>query len=123
MLTEIPADLDVLKFESKVLGDRKITPQIPPRYRSTYFNHTFGGGYTAGYYSYIWAEVLDADAFEAYLEKGNIFDQEVSAKFKKEILQRANEDEAMTLYINFRGRKPEITPLLINRGLIEVKKR
>src|SRR5574344_150727 len=123
VLTEIPADLDVVKFESKVLGDRKITPQIPPRYRSTYFNHTFGGGYTAGYYSYIWAEVLDADAFEAYKEKGNIFDQEVAGKFKNEILARANEDDAMTLYINFRGRKPEITPLLINRGLIEAKKK
>jgi Zn-dependent oligopeptidases len=117
VLDSIPENFDVLAFESKVLGDRGLISQIPPRYRSTYFNHTFGGGYTAGYYSYIWAEVLDADAFEAYLEKGNIFDQEVAGKFRKEILERAGDDEAMTLYLNFRGKSPDIKPLLKNRGL------
>lgn len=116
-LNSIPENLDVNNFENKVLGDRGILPQIPSRYRSTYFNHTFGGGYTAGYYSYIWAEVLDADAFDAYLEKNNIFDQEVATKFRKEILERAGEDDAMNLYLNFRGRKPNISPLLKNRGL------
>lgn len=117
VLKEIPADLDVNKFEAKVLGDRGILPQIPSRYRSTYFNHTFGGGYTAGYYSYMWAEVLDADAFNAYVEAGDIFDQTVASKFRYEILARGGEDDAMTLYLNFRGKQPGIEPLLKNRGL------
>ena len=117
VLTEIPADLDVEKFEAKVLGDRGILPQIPSRYRSTYFNHTFNGGYTAGYYSYIWAEVLDADAYDAFVETGDIFNQEVANKYRTEILERAGEEDAMNLYINFRGKEPGIDPLLKNRGL------
>lgn len=116
-LKAIPADLDVEKFEAKVLGDRKMLPQIPPRYRSTYFNHTFTGGYTAGYYSYIWAEVLDADAYQAFVETGDIFNPEVATKFRKEILERGGEADAMDLYVNFRGKKPGIEPLLKNRGL------
>ncbi len=116
-LKTVPADLDVEKFEAKVLGDRGILPQIPPRYRSTYFNHTFTGGYTAGYYSYIWAEVLDADAYQAFVETGDIFDPEVAGKLRKEILERAGEADAMELYINFRGKKPGIDALLKNRGL------
>ncbi|MDD2595586.1 MAG: M3 family metallopeptidase [Bacteroidales bacterium] len=117
VLNSIPEDLDVLSFEAKVLGDRGLISQIPPRYRSTYFNHTFGGGYTAGYYSYIWAEVLDCDAYEAFVETGDIFNKEVSTKFRKEILERAGEDDAMNLYVNFRGKKPGIEPLLKKRGL------
>lgn len=117
ILKEVPADFDVLKFEDKVLSDRGLISQIPPRYRSTYFQHTFTGGYTAGYYSYIWAEVLDADAFQAFKEKGNIFDQEIAKKFRFEILARANQFDAMNLYINFRGQKPGIGALLANRGL------
>ena len=109
--------MDVNAFESKVLGDRGLVSQIPPRYRSTYFSHTFGGGYTAGYYSYIWAEVLDSDAYQAFVETGDIFNKEVATKFRKEILARAGQDEAMTLYINFRGKEPGIDPLLKNRGL------
>jgi peptidyl-dipeptidase Dcp len=91
--------------------------QIPSRYRSTYFSHTFTGGYTAGYYSYIWAEVLDADAFDAFEETGDIFNQEVANKYRKEILERGSEVEAMELYVNFRGKEPGIDPLLKNRGL------
>ncbi|MEG0518632.1 MAG: M3 family metallopeptidase [Bacteroidales bacterium] len=117
VLKSVPADFDVEKFEAKVLGDRDILPQIPPRYRSTYFNHTFTGGYTAGYYSYIWAEVLDADAFQAFVEKKDIFNQEVATKFRTEVLERANEADAMDLYVNFRGKEPGIDPLLKNRGL------
>lgn len=117
VLNEIPADLDINKFEAKVLGDRGILKQIPSRYRSTYFSHTFSGGYTAGYYSYIWAEVLDADAFDAFAETGDIFNQEVANKYRTEILERAGEEDAMNLYINFRGKEPGIDPLLKNRGL------
>ena len=117
VLKEIPADLDVEKFEAKVLGDRGILSQIPSRYRSTYFSHTFSGGYTAGYYSYIWAEVLDADAYDAFVETGDIFNQEVANKYRKEILEVAGERDAMDLYINFRGKQPGIDPLLKRRGL------
>ena len=116
-MTAIPASFDVIAFESKVLNDRGLISQIPPRYRSTYFQHTFTGGYTAGYYSYIWAEVLDSDAYEAFVETGDIFNKEVASKFRKEILERAGQDDAMTLYVNFRGKKPGIEPLLKNRGL------
>jgi len=117
ILKEIPENLDVLAFEAKSLGDRGLISQIPPRYRSTYFSHTFGGGYTAGYYSYIWAEVLDSDAYQAFVETKDIFNKEVATKFRKEILARAGQDEAMTLYVNFRGSKPGIGALLKNRGL------
>lgn len=117
VLKSIPANLDVLSFEAKALGDRGLISQIPPRYRSTYFSHTFGGGYTAGYYSYIWAEVLDSDAYQAFVETKDIFNKEVAAKFRKEILARAGQDDAMTLYVNFRGSKPGINALLKNRGL------
>ena len=116
-LKSIPQDLDINAFEAKVLGDRGILKQIPSRYRSTYFSHTFTGGYTAGYYSYIWAEVLDADAFEAFVETGDIFNQEVANKYRTEILERGSEVEAMELYVNFRGKEPGIDPLLKNRGL------
>ena len=117
IMDEVPSDLDVNKFEAKVLGDRGLLSQIPPRYRSTYFTHVFGGGYTVGYYSYIWAEVLDADAYEAFKETGDIFNQEVARKFREEVLERGGEDDAMTLYVNFRGKEPGIDPLLENRGL------
>ncbi len=117
VLTEIPENLDINGFEEKVLGDRGLLKQIPSRYKAPYFNHTFGGGYTAGYYSYIWAEVLDADAFDAFKETGDIFNPVVAEKYRSEILRRAGEDEAMTLYVNFRGKEPGIDPLLKNRGL------
>ncbi|MDY3141419.1 MAG: M3 family metallopeptidase [Parabacteroides sp.] len=117
VLKSVPADLNVMQFEEKVLGDRGILKQIPSRYRTTYFNHTMGGGYTAGYYSYVWAEVLDCDAFQAYVEKGNLFDQEVATKFRNYILTPGGIDDAMEMYKRFRGREPEVGPLLENRGL------
>ena len=118
VLKEIPANLDVTKFEADAMNKRGLLKQIPPRYRSTYFNHTMGGGYTAGYYSYIWAEVLDADAFEAFKETGNIFNPEVSSKFRKHVLTPGAIDEAMDKYKTFRGKEPGTTPLLKNRGLM-----
>lgn len=117
VMKEVPANMDVMKFEESVLGKRGLLKQIPSRYRTTYFNHTMGGGYTAGYYSYIWAEVLDCDAFQAYKETGNIFNPEVASKFRNYILTPGGIDDAMDMYKNFRGREPEVGPLLQNRGL------
>ena len=116
-MKEIPADFNVMDFEQKTLAERGLPNQIPSRYRTTYFNHTMGGGYTAGYYSYLWSEVLDADAFEAYKETGNIFNTEVAAKFRTYVLTPGGIDDAMQMYVNFRGKEPNIDPLLKNRGL------
>lgn len=118
VLKEVPANLDVNEFEATALNKRGLLKQIPPRYRSTYFNHTMGGGYTAGYYSYIWAEVLDADAFEAFKETGDIFNQDKAIKFRKYVLTPGGIDDAMDMYKNFRGKEPGTTPLLKNRGLM-----
>lgn len=117
VLKEVPAGMDVIAFENSTLAKRGLLKQIPPRYRTTYFNHTMGGGYTAGYYSYIWAEVLDADAFEAFKETGDIYNEEVATKFRNYVLTPGGIDEAMVMYINFRGKEPGIEPLLKNRGL------
>lgn len=117
VLKEIPANLDIIQFEADAMNKRKALNQIPSRYRSTYFNHTMGGGYTAGYYSYMWAEVLDADAFQAFQKTGNIFDKTTADKFRKHVLAPGSIDDAMIMYINFRGSEPSIEPLLKNRGL------
>ncbi len=118
VLKEIPKDLDINEFEAQNLNKRRgLLSQIPPRYRSTYFGHTMEGGYTAGYYSYIWAEVLDCDAFEAYVETGDLFNQEVASKFRNYVLTPGGIDDAMVMYKNFRGKEPGIDPLLKNRGL------
>lgn len=116
-LKEIPADFSVDAFEVKSLGERGLIRQIPPRYRTTYFSHIMEGGYTAGYYSYTWAEVLDADAFEAYKETGDLFNPEVADKFRTYVLTPGGIDDAMDMYKNFRGKQPSIDPLLKNRGL------
>ena len=100
VLKEVHEGADVMKFEETVLGERGLLKQIPSRYRTTYFNHTMGGGYTAGYYSYIWAEVLDADAYQAYKETGDIFNQEVAAKFREYVLTPGGIDDAMDMYKN-----------------------
>ncbi len=117
ILKEQQPDMDVEAFEANALNSRGLIRQIPPRYRTTYFSHTMTGGYTAGYYSYIWAEVLDADAFEAYKETGDIFNPEVATKFRTYVLTPGGIDDAMVMYKNFRGKEPSIEPLLKNRGL------
>ena len=117
VLKEVPEDMDVMMFEKTVLDGRGLLKQIPPRYRTTYFNHTMGGGYTAGYYSYIWAEVLDADAYEAFKETGDIFNPDMAAKFRTYVLTPGGIDDAMDMYKNFRGKEPGTGPLLKNRGL------
>ena len=117
VLTEVPADLNVMDFEQEKLNARGIPSQIFPRYRMTNFSHTMGGGYSAGYYSYMWAEVLDADAYDAFKETGDIFNQEVADKFRKYVLTPGGIDNGMVMYTNFRGREPQIDALLKNRGL------
>ena len=116
ILKEQSANMDVEAFEADAMNKRGLISQIPPRYRTTYFSHTMTGGYTAGYYSYIWAEVLDADAFDAYKETGYIFNQEVATKFRQCVLTPGGIDDAMNMYKNFRGKEPSIEPLLKNRG-------
>ncbi len=117
VLKETPANLNPIEFEDKILGDRGLLKQIPSRYRSTYFNHTMAGGYTAGYYSYIWSEVLDCDAYQAFVETGDIFNSKVADDFRKYVLTPGGIDEAMDMYVNFRGKQPSTQPLLENRGL------
>ena len=117
VLTEVPADLDVMKFQAEKLAERGIPKQILPRYSVTNFSHSMGGCYSAGYYSYIWAEVLDCDAYQAYKETGDIFNQEVAQRFRKYILTPGGIDKGSVMYRNFRGRDPQVDGLLENRGL------
>jgi peptidyl-dipeptidase Dcp len=112
-----PVDLNIRDFENKEMEKYGLIPEIKPRYRSTYFNHIWGGGYSAGYYSYIWCEVLDADAFKAFKETGDIFNPAVAARFEKEILSRGGSRDPLDMYIAFRGKEPGIDALLENRGL------
>jgi len=107
---------DVRAFEKKSMEKIGLIDEILPRYRSTYFQHSFSGGYTAGYYVYIWAAVLDADAFDAFKSSGNIFNPELAAKFR-DLLTNCGTDEGMAIYTKFRGKDPDITPLLKKRGL------
>ncbi len=113
---EAPAIVDVQSFEKEYLDKIGLIPEIVSRYRSTYFLHIVDG-YDSGYYSYTWAAVLDNDAFEAFREKG-IFDKTTAESFRRNILEKDGTMDAMQMYINFRGREPEIEPLLKNRGLI-----
>lgn len=111
--------IDVDSFEKKVCEEMGLIGEIIPRYRSTYFNHIFGSsGYSAGYYSYLWAEVLDKDAFELFREKG-IFDKETAMSFRHNILEKGGSEEPMVLYKTFRGADPDASALLRARGLAE----
>ncbi|MBN2199852.1 MAG: M3 family metallopeptidase [Candidatus Aminicenantes bacterium] len=109
--------LDVNAFEKRVLDGIGLIPEVVSRYRSTYFNHIFSGGYAAGYYAYIWSEVLDSDAYEAFKEKGDIFDRETALSFRKNVLEPFGTEDIEVLYRRFRGADPKIEPLLRNRGL------
>jgi peptidyl-dipeptidase Dcp len=112
-----PIGKDVNEFEDESMNKIGLIDEIAPRYRSTYFSHIFSGGYSAGYYSYIWAEVLDADAFRAFEETGDVYNPTLAAKYRKYILSTGGTDDAMELYKKFRGKEPSIEPLLENRGL------
>jgi len=108
---------DVNKFETSSLNDIGLIPEIVVRYRSTFFSHIFAGGYSSGYYSYIWAAVLDADAFEAFKET-SLFDESTARAFRENILERGGTADPMFLYKKFRGKEPSIDPLLKRRGLV-----
>lgn len=108
-------NLDVLIYEKEAMDKLGLIPEIAPRYRTTYFNHIIGG-YAAGYYSYLWANVLDNDAFEAFKEHG-IFDKKTADLFRNNVLEKGNSEDPMTLYKNFRGTEPQLEPMLKNRGM------
>ena len=112
-----PVTVGTNEFERNSMKKINLIPEILPRYRSTYFNHIFSGGYSSGYYGYIWSAVLDADAFHAFVESGNVFNKKIAARYRKYILSAGNTDDLMTLYKKFRGKAPSIEPLLKRRGL------
>ena len=108
-------NLDIIAFEKDAMNKIGLIPEIAPRYRATYFNHIVGG-YDAGYYSYSWANVLDADAFEVFKEKG-LFDQKTAKSYRTNILEKGNSDDPMNLYKRFRGSEPKMDAMLKNKGL------
>jgi peptidyl-dipeptidase Dcp len=109
-------ELDADEFEEASLNKIGLIPEIIVRYKSPYFNHIFSGGYASGYYSYIWAEVLDADAFQAFKET-SLFDQKTAQSFRENILERGGTEDPMVLYKRFRGAEPKVEYLLKKRGL------
>ncbi len=109
---------DVMEFEEEVKNRYNMMDEIYFRHGSTHFQHIFSGGYSAGYYSYIWAGVLDADAFEAFVETGDLFHQETAQRFREVILEKGGTKDAMEMYVDFRGQEPDIEPLLKQRGLV-----
>ena len=115
-LTEVQ-DLDVDAFEKQQMDAIGLMPEILPRYRSTNFSHIFNGGYSAGYYAYTWAEVLDKDAFNYFKSSGDLFNPELAASFRKNCLQECGNDEGMVQYRKFRGQDPDYEPYLKARGL------
>ena len=110
--------ISLQEFEKQAMLSINLPSQIPPRYRSTYFTHIFGGGYSAGYYCYTWSEMLDADAFVAWKESGDIFNKEVSVRFKDFVLAHGGTNDATEQYRRFRGKDPDMKYLLLQRGMI-----
>jgi len=114
---QVPASGDVLSFEAKALSDAGVDfAPVPPRYRTTYFSHIFAGGYAAGYYSYIWSEVLDADSVEWFRENGGLT-RKNGDHFRATLLSRGGSKDALEQFRDFRGREPQIASLLKRRGL------
>lgn len=111
--------VDINQFERKVCQDMGLIPEIGPRYRTTYFNHIFSSGYSAGYYGYLWAEVLDKDAFSLFEQTGNVWNIPLATKFKQTFLEKGGSEEPMTLFEQFAGRKPDDTAFKKGRGLID----
>ena len=111
--------IDVAGFEKKVCEEMGLIPEIAPRYRTSYFNHIFSSGYEAGYYGYLWAEVLDKDAFSAFLNSPNgTWDLGLARKFREIFLERGGSEEPMELYKEFMGREPDSRAMLLGRGLL-----
>ena len=115
-LAEFNGPDDIRAFEEKVCKEMGLTDKIIPRYRTSYFNHIFNSGYSAGYYSYLWSEVLDCDAFEYFKENG-LFNEEIAMKFRRTFLEKGGSEEPMILFEQFRGKQPDPGALLRNRGL------
>ena len=109
--------IDIDAFEKQVCQQMGLIPEIGPRYRTTYFNHIFASGYSAGYYGYLWAEVLDKDAFSVFEAMGNVWNKELATKFKQTFLEKGGSEEPMVLYEQFAGRQPDNTAFLKGRGL------
>ncbi|MDO4758385.1 MAG: M3 family metallopeptidase, partial [Rikenellaceae bacterium] len=110
---------DPMAFEYNALYEQRgMNTEIEPRYRYPYFSHIFDGGYSAGYYFYIWAEVLDKDAFAAFVESGDAFNRHIAARFRK-LLEAGGQQDGMSLYRAFRGQDPDKEAMLLGRGLIE----
>ncbi|NBC84104.1 MAG: peptidase M3 [Bacteroidetes bacterium] len=112
-----PLEDDIMAFEDQSLINCGLIPEIEARYRIPYFAHIFASGYSAGYYSYIWSEIMVADAYQEFKEKG-LFNQEVAQSFKENILSRGGTKDPMKLYIQFKGSEPSVRPLLESRGLL-----
>lgn len=110
-------DIDVNAFEKQQMDTIGLIPEILPRYRATYFSHIFDGGYSAGYYAYTWAEVLDKDAFNYIKSSGDLFNPELATSFRKNCLQECGNDEGMVQYRKFHGQDPDNKPYLKARGL------
>jgi peptidyl-dipeptidase Dcp len=111
-------DSPVIEVEQNSMGPQSLFPGVEGTAMSTAFSHIFNGGYSAGYYSYKWAEVLDADAFESFLEKG-IFNRDIANSFRKHILEKGGSEHPMVLYKRFRGKEPDSNALLRRAGLLD----
>ncbi len=114
---DVSGDLDIRAIENASMKRIGLIDEIIPRYRITYFNHIFGPGYAAGYYVYLWAGILDADAYDAFRESGDLFNRDLASLFRKHILAENSLGQGMEQYVKFRGKEPSIEPLLRQRGL------
>nr|WP_264433769.1 M3 family metallopeptidase [Flavobacterium agricola] len=115
--TKQPIVVDAETFEAQSTKNMNLMDEIIPRYKSTYFSHIFSGGYSAGYYSYIWSGVLDTDAFEAFVETGDLFNPEKAKLFRENVLEKGGSEDSMELYKKFRGFEPKTDALRKKRGL------
>jgi len=112
-----PEPVDAAAFERATLARIGLLPEVPLRHRTPFFAHSMGGEYAAGYYGYLWSAVLDSDAYQAFKERGDPFDQETARAFRTHILEKGGSEDPLELFRRFRGRDPSVAPLLHKRGL------